>query len=42
MEMDKATSETNLKRLGQIKNNILEATNSILGYILQKYAHRDL
>lgn len=42
MKIDKATSESNLKRVGQMKNNILESRNPIPGYISQKYPHRGI
>lgn len=37
MNADEVMSENNLKRYGQIKNNILEPRNLITRYIPQKY-----
>lgn len=42
MKMDKATAQSNLKRFGQIKNNILESRFPIPGYISQKCPRRGL
>lgn len=42
MKMEKATAESILKRLGQIKNNILESRLPIPEYISQKCSRRGL